>query len=380
MFKDKETSWLLERRAQIAKEVDNEGADLKALDEEIRGINAELEARKAAEAERRALRDKVAQGAGVVIETAPRGKEKRDIAEFRNSKEYVDMYAEYMKTGDDTEIRAALLTTNATGGTIAVPDFVYEIVKTAWDRNEIMSLVSRADVPGNLEVNFEIEGDDAVIHTEGSGAVDEEALTEGIVQLVPEFAKKWKSFSKNVYRLRGEAFVRYIYDEIAYRILKVIADSLVGKIAALPQTATSSSPSAGLVSSAPAIGTVAEALGELSDEATDPVVIMNKKTWSLFKAAQYNGNYAIDPFEGFAVHFNSTLPAYADANEDEVYMIVGDLRQGALANFPNGDEIEFTFDELTRKKENLIEVLGELMFAAAPVADKAFALVAKPGE
>ena len=267
--------------------------------------------------------------------------------------------------------------TNVTGGTIPVPDFVYDIVKTAWDRNEIMRLVPRENIPGNLEVSFEISGDDAEIHTEGSGAVDEEELVEGVVKLVPEYAKKWKSFSKTVYALRGEAFVRYIYDEIAYRVFKKVADTLIGKIAALPQTATATKPAAAKITGAPAIGLVADAIGNLSDEATAPVVVMNKLTWAAFKQAQYAAGYNVDPFEGFAVHFNNSLPAYSTASSGAVYAIVGDFRQGALANYPNGDTIEFTFDTLTRKKENLVEVLGELMVAAEPVANKAFTLIAK---
>jgi HK97 family phage major capsid protein len=243
-----------------------------------------------------------------------------------------------------------------------------------------MGLVDRANIKGNLKVNFEISGGTATIHTEGGDPVPEEELVEGIVEIIPQYVKKWKSFSDEVMSLRGEAFLRYIYDELAYRIIKKMADQLVSIIAALPQTATSTSPSAGLVTAAPAIGVVAEALGELSDEAANPVVVMNKKTWSLFKAAQYDGNYAVDPFEGFEVHFNNSLPAYASAEEGDVYMIVGDFGEGALANFPNGEDIEYKFDELTRKKEDLVEVLGKVYVGLGVVADKAFALVAKPTE
>ena len=175
----------------------------------------------------------------------------------------------------------------------------------------------------------------------------------------------------------GEAFVRYIYDEIAYRVFKKVADTLIGKIAALPQTATATKPAAAKITGAPAIGLVADAIGNLSDEATAPVVVMNKLTWAAFKQAQYAAGYNVDPFEGFAVHFNNSLPAYSTASSGAVYAIVGDFRQGALANYPNGDTIEFTFDTLTRKKENLVEVLGELMVAAEPVANKAFTLIAK---
>jgi len=367
------------RKAEIREEVKaaNDSAALDAIEaekaiieERVAQIRAEIEQRKADMAE-------VLKGAGKSIEKPVEERKMTDIKEYRNSKEYVDLYAEYLKSHDDKEIRAALLSTNATGGTIPVPDFVYDIVKTAWDRNEIMRLVEKTSLPGNLEVSFEISGSDAVIHTEGSGAVSEEDLVEGIVTLVPEYAKKWKSFSKTVYALRGEAFVRYIYEEITYRIFKAVADSLIGKIAALPQTATSTSPSAAKITGAPAVGLVASAIGNLSDEATAPVIVMNKLTWAAFKQAQYAAGYNVDPFEGYAVHFNNSLPAYSTASSGAVYAIVGDFKLGALANYPNGEEIEFTFDTLSRKKENLIEVLGEMLVAAEPVADKAFALIAK---
>ena len=196
--------------------------------------------------------------------------------------------------------------------------------------------------------------------------------------MVPAYFKKWKSFSDEVMAMRGEAFVRYIYAELAHRIMKKIADDIIGQIANLPQTATATSVSANIVKVAPVVGAVAQALSELSDEATNPVVVMNKKTWAAFKTAQYANQYAVDPFEGFDVHFNNSLPAYASASENDVYAIVGDFDEGALANFPEGEEIKYTFDELTRKKEDLVEVLGKLYGAVAPVADKAFALLTKP--
>lgn len=306
---------------------------------------------------------------------------KMTIVELRNSQAYIDAYAEMIKTGKDEEVRSLLTENVAETGTIAIPDVVYDIVKTAWDKNDIMSLVEKANIKGNLKVNFEISSSDAVIHTEGSGAVAEEELVEGIVTIIPAYIKKWISVSDEVMSMRGEAFLNYIYTELTYRITKKMADQLVSIIAALPQVATATSPSAALVKSAPTVGTVAEAVANLSDEASNPVVIMNKLTWGAFKKAQYNNNYGVDVFEGLAVKFNNTLPAYsASLTEGQVYMIVGDLGQGAIANFPNGDAVEFTFDALTRKKEDLVEVLGKEYVGLGVVADKAFALVGAPAQ
>jgi HK97 family phage major capsid protein len=368
------------RLAEIRTELNDENADIEALSAEVDAIEERKAELVKAEESRKALAEKVAQSATTeVVESRKEEKKMEKNTEYRNSKEYIDAYAELIKTGDVEEFRSAtaLLTENV-GGEIAVPDFVHDIIKTAWDANEITNLMDKVEVKGNYKVNFEISGSDAVKHTEGSGAVTEEELDEGIVTLVPANFKKWKSFSDEVLSMRGEAFVRYIYAEIAHRIMKKIADDIIGQIAALPQTATATSVSANIVKIAPVVGAVASALGELSDEATNPVVVMNKKTWAAFKTAQYANQFNVDPFEGYDVHFNNSLPAYADASEDDVYAIVGDFKEGAIANFPNGEEIQYTFDELTRKKEDLVEVLGKLYGAVAPVADKAFALLTKP--
>ena len=110
--------------------------------------------------------------------------------EIRSSKEYLDAYANYLKTGKDDECRA-LLSKNATGGQVPVPAYVEDRIKTAWDRVELMGLVRKTYIRGNLNVGFELSADPALIHTEGSAANSEEALTFGIVELKSESIKKW---------------------------------------------------------------------------------------------------------------------------------------------------------------------------------------------
>lgn len=294
--------------------------------------------------------------------------------ETRNTKEYIEAFAEYIKTGEER----ALLTENATNGTIAVPDFVLDEIKTAWDKNDILSLVRKTNIPGNLKVNFEISGTDAVIHTEGAYAVEEEELVEGIATITPVSIKKWVSFSDEVYDLRGEAFLRYIYDELTYRITKKIADELVSKIVASPEEATSTAPGVPTITLKPSVSTVAKAYANLSDEASDITIIMNKLTYAEFKKEAYANNYGVDPFEGFRVRFNNTLPSYSAADDGDGYMIIGDLNHGTIANFPNGEGIDLKLDTLSRKKEDLIEVLGREYVGLGVVADKSFVVVEKP--
>ena len=366
-----------ERKLEIREEVENtEDLDVvEELEKEVEALNEEVEQiTETQEQEEVAETLEEPEVKAMAKEVSMEVKKEENKMETRNTKEYIDAFAEYIKTGEER----ALLTENATNGTIAVPDFVLDEVKTAWDNNELLSLVRRTNVKGNLKVNFEISGGDAVVHTEGAYAVDEEQLVEGIASIDAKSIKKWVAISDEVYDMRGEEFLRYIYDELTYRIAKKAADELVGKIKNLSQSASSSAPSAAKVTAAPAVGTVAAAVANLSDEAANPTIVMNKLTWANFKTAQYANGYGVDPFEGLRVVFNNSLPAYSAATAGQVYMIVGDFGHGAIANFPAGEDIEIKVDTMSRKKEDLIEILGREYIGLGVVADKAFCQVAKP--
>ncbi len=366
---------LQERSNQILEEIEKPEADLDALESEARSIKDELEARKAEAAEKAEVRSQVAEGAGEIKETLKERKQMSDI-EIRNTKAYIDAYAEYLKSEDDSECRA-LLTENVSG-TVAVPEMVYDLVKTAWEREGIMSRVRKAYIKGNLKVGFEISATAAAAHTEGSGKVTEETLVLGVVEMKPVSIKKWISISDEAMDLRGEAFLRYIYDELTYQIAKKAADQLIAAIVACgTQSTTTCVGVPAITSTTVTIGLVANALGQLSDEAANPVIMMNKLTWSAFKAAQYAAQVPVDPFEGLPVEFNNTIKAFSAASSGDTYLIVGDLGQGALANFPNGEEIEIKVDDKTLMEEDLIRVLGREYVAVAPVAPNAFVKVKK---
>lgn len=388
-IKTMETAALEERLNQILQEATEERSleDLQALEQEQKEIQAELEERKAAaekekrmaaEKERRRMAEKVAKGAGSRIAETDE-EEYRDMKkdEIRNSKAYIDAFADYIKTGKDAECRA-LLTENVSGGTVPVPEFVYDVVKTAWERDEITRRVRKAYLRGNVKVGFEISSTGATKHTEGSAAVTEETLVLGTIEMIPASYKKWISISDEVFDMRGEEFLRYIYDELTYQIAKAVANDLLDKIVAAGTVATTTQVAVGSIKATQiSVGLVASALGGLSDEAASPIIVMNKATWSAFKAAQYAASYAVDPFEGLPVAFSNHLKSFAAATTGEAYMIVGDFGQGALANFPNGEEIDFKFDDTTLMTQDLIRILGREFVAIAPVASDAFVKVVK---
>ena len=370
------------RLAEIETELETRsGEELDALKAEVvelqerKTVLADLEAR---QADAKALEEQKTDDTVVTIESRKEEKTMQKIEEYRNSKEYIDAYAEYIKTGKDEEVRALLTTNVGDAGQVAVPDFVYDIIKTDWLKSGVLSLVKRISVQGNMKVQFELSAGDAVIHNEGSGAVSEEELTLGVVTLVPESIKKWISVSDEVNDMKGEAFLRYIYDELTYKIARKAESVLIGKIKNLSTSASASAVNAKKVKAGAVLGTIATALGELNAEAQNPVVLMNPATKAAFKASVYSGNIAADPFEGLTVYLTNDLPAVSAASENDVYAIVGDFGYGALANFPNGEATEIKYDDKTLMTQDLIKILGREYVAIEPIACRAFVNITKP--
>lgn len=360
-----------ERKLQIKTEIDS--ADQAKLDE----LNAELDAIEARAKEiemdeKRAMMKELLAGAGTVVE---KHEENAETKEVRASKEYVDAYAEYVKTGDDRECRALL--TETVSGTVPVPVLLDEIVRTAWDNEEILSRVRKTYIRGNLKVAFEKSATGAAVHTEGTTAPTEESLELGIVTMIPRNIKKWITISDEAATMGGEAFLRYVYDELTYQIVKYLSGLVVTDIASLSTSASSSAPSAAKITEAPGLNTVATAFANLSDEARNPVIIMNKLTYANFKAAQAAGNFNVDPFMGLPVLFNNTLPAYSSASASAVYAIVGDL-SGAQINYPEGEGVVIKYDELSLSEKDLVKIVGRQYAAHAVTACGRFCNVAKP--
>lgn len=365
-----------ERKSQIVAELDNEGVDLNSLEEEMRSLNDEIEARKAVEAQKAEIRSAVAdQKVGEVVKTFT--EEKREMKtneEVRASKEYIDAFANYLVNENDSECRS-LLTENVSGS-VPVPAIVDEIVRTAWENDAILSRVRKTYIRGNLKVAFELSADGAYVHTEGTSAPTEESLSLGIVEMIPRNIKKWIRISDEAIAMGGETLVRYIYDELTHQIVKKLADLVVADIKNAPTTATSSAASVAAISANPALTTVATAFANLSDEAQNPVIIMNKLTYAAFKAAQAAGNFNVDPFEGFEVLFNNSLTAYSAASSNEVYMLVGDL-DGVQVNYPEGDGLAIKYDDLSESEEDLVKIVGRQYAAHALTACGRFCVVKK---
>ncbi|MBQ2259701.1 MAG: phage major capsid protein [Spirochaetales bacterium] len=376
-LKDMTIEELEARKTAIVAELDVEGADLDALETEMKSIKAEMENRKAAEAQKEEIRQTVAESTAPVVvqEFKEEKREMKTNEEIRASKEYIDAFARYLINEDDKECRA-LLTVDASGS-VPVPAIVDDIIRTAWENDDILSRVRKTYIRGNLKVAFELSADGAYVHNEGTTAPTEESLALGIVTMIPKNIKKWITISDEAITMGGENLVRYIYDELTYQIVKKLAALVVDDIKGAPQVADADEASVAKITSAPGLTTVAEAAANTSDEATQMVVIMNKLTEVEFEAARAAGNFAVDPFKGLPVLYSSELPAYTSASANAVYAIVGDLK-GVQVNYPEGDGIAIKYDDLSLAEKDMVKIVGRQYAAHALTACGRFCVIAKP--
>lgn len=361
-------------------EIDAREQELNDIAEERKNLLARKEQ---LEAEERAAQIVNDNPKSATVIDGKRGENEMTNAEIRNTQEYIDAYARSIANSDNKfkECRA-LLTENATNGTVPVPEFVYDIIKNAWERTGVLRRVRKAYLAGNIKVGFEISSTGAVVHTEGGNAVDEQSLVLGIVEIQPSSIKKWISVSDESVDIGmgdGEEFLRYIYDELTYHIAKKAEDELIALIVAAGTASTTTAVGLPVYTSTTvSVGLTAQAIAMLSDQARNPVIVMNKLTYADFKAAQYDNKFSVDPFEGLEVEFNNSLKSFSVATTGDTYMIVGDFEEGALANFPNGEEItinRFTDKELATK--DLVGIIGRMYVGLGIVGPDSFVRIQK---
>lgn len=347
---------LLERRAAIATEVEAPEADLTALEEEVRAINAELEERKAAEAQKEEVRKAVADGAGEVMKKF-NNNEERKMDKKEERAQLMDALAEYIK-GNATAEQRALLTTGVSGGTVKVSNIVDDFIWTDWDKSPILSRIRKVYVKGNYSVGYEASATGAVKHTEGDMKNPaEEVLTLGYINFIEQYYKKWITVSDTVLALKGEAFMDYLMDEFGHQLAIALENAVVAEIAASTLAAKVTNP---IDNTAAMAGFAA-----LSDEAVNPVVIISKATYAaIMNERATTGGKIEDPFNGMEVLFNRNVTG----------MLVGDL-DGVVANFPDGEDFKFIIDDKSLAEHDMVKIVGKILGDIHLVRPNGFAVV-----
>lgn len=367
-----------ERKAEIDQLLETDGADLDALSTEIE----QLKTRKAELiAERKAILEEVSQipdEETTIIERGEKPMEKT-LVEVLKSAEYEEAYARYIKTEDATEVRS-LLSEMVDSGTVPVPTYLNERIMTAWDNSELFGRVNKSYIKGIIRQGFERSATGAAKHIEGDmdHLPSEEELVLGVVEISPVSLKKWISISDEIMDITGRPFLDYIYDEIEYRIVKLAEEEAIKIIKSLSTSASASAVSVKNYSGEPAANLCIMAEALLTDEARNPVFIANKQTIAQFKSLMTADGYLINnPFNNMPVIAQNSLPSYETASAGAVYAIIGDL-SAFRANFPNGTEVKFKFDDLSLAEKDLVKIVGRMYVGMNVVACDRFVLVKKP--
>lgn len=348
------------RLKEINELLGDENADVDALQAEVRSLK---EQRETALEEIKQRKAEVKEVLAEAKEVETFGKEEvrktMDIKELRNTQEYINAYAEYIK-GNDKAIRM-LITENAgeavQGNRIAVPTYVENKVWTDWDNSPILSRIRKVFVKGNYKVGYEASATGAVLHAEGTNAPQEEQLVINYIDFVANYYKKWIKVSDNVMALTGSFFIDYLFDEFGHQMAVALENAIVAEL----QTSTLTVA----VTHALDGDAVLAGLGALSDEATNPVAIMSKATYVAIKSIRTTAGARLeDVFEGLEVLFNNNVTG----------VLVGDL-DGVVANFPEGMDFKYIVDDRSLAEQDLIKIVGKILVAIHLVRPNGFALV-----
>ena len=344
---------------EVTEEVIVDERDDEAEAEELIERKSEIVEQMHQAEKRQATLDTLKEGNGEVIEKFEEKETKMDKREMRGSEEYSNAFAEYIKNDYNLDRvgaeQRALLTELASDGTIAVPSAVQEYVNTAWENDEIMQRITKTYFKGILRVGYEDSASGAVFHTEGGDAVTPEKLVIRYTDLTPQMAKKVVEVSDEVLANNG-AMVDYLYDEVQYQIVKAVAQRAVTHMSQSDLTASYT-----LAGANPTTADIVAAEGLLGGEASEPVVITTRAIAAQIKAGALSANYAYDAFDGMPV-------LYTDASAlNGAHFIIADL-SGVQANFPEGDDAKFKFDELTKADADLVRIIGRLYVGVDVVA------------
>ena len=215
------------RRVQIGVEVEQDGADLDALEAEIKGIKAELDARKANAAKQAEIRKTVAEGAGVVVDEipqAPISQENRKMFK-RDSVEYRDAWTKHIIGRElNEEERAALTSAGAVIPTMTV--------NAVWDKltgpAELLGKVDVSQFPTYVRFPKATTKGAATAHAVG-GTITESSDVIGYVDLIPNEYVKLLTVGADIDHMAVSAVHDWIVNNLVDSIrAEINADIVVG--------------------------------------------------------------------------------------------------------------------------------------------------------
>lgn len=313
-------------------------------------------------------------------------------ADVYATEEYRNAWINYVITGKDNEVRA--LTTDAGSAGVVIPTELQKAIETAWEENPVLSMLTPHAIKGYFKVPVEMEADEAVWHTEGTSAPEEEEITFGEILLSPKMLKKWISWTDELASLAPAEFMAYIKNEVIYRVLKKLADSvLVGQADGNGngvEGIVGNDLTIALEDKPASFNVINEALAELLASAQDGAVIfMHPRTFfnefmgltdttgrPIYNVGMDNTGKPVKMLNGLRVILVDCMRPYEQASTGYPYAIVGNLK-GYFLNTPNGKEVKTTLDVLSLSREDKQYLVGKIFAGGNVTKLKHFVTLAK---
>lgn len=217
------------RRAQIGVEAEQDGADLDALEAEIKGIKAELEARKEAAAKKAEIRNAVASGDGKVVAEIP-AEEKRTMEEIKYNAQSPEYRTAWLKNiaqrdgqkifGEMNEVEQRAFTfTTANSGAVVPTETMNRIIELVESMAPMYDDATKTGMAKGFGVprHKSIAAGDAAATNEGVANADEED-TFDLLALDGVEIKKHVEITRKMQWQSIDAFEAWLTDHIAKRI------------------------------------------------------------------------------------------------------------------------------------------------------------------
>jgi len=220
---------LEERKTAIVAELDNEGADLDALEEEMRSIKAEMEERAAAEAKRNEIRAAVANGAGTVVKEIKEEERSMEKKYDASSVEYREAFIANLVGAATVEQRAILADNTTYGDGISLPVALDEAI---WDQVHTAHpiLADVAEIKAGMPIKVTQATPSAITKKKDSDASAEQTFTNVEITLVGADYHTYVTLSYAEAKMSQGAVEKFLVKEIADAIGEALAKDVFARI------------------------------------------------------------------------------------------------------------------------------------------------------
>ena len=219
-LKDMNIEQLEERKSAIVAELDNEGADLDALEAEMKSINAEMDARAAIEAQKVEIREAVASGK-VEAEVVKTFTEERKTMEKNFTVDGAEYRQAWLKNLMGLELNAEERA--AITGTDAIPTETLDKIINVLKENALLGKIDMLQIPGYVKIPIYATNNDATWTDTATDSAD----VIGSITLQPKQLIKTIEVPATVDKMSISAFERYITEALANKIESALQKAVI---------------------------------------------------------------------------------------------------------------------------------------------------------